>query len=119
MLKKILHSIPKSLHLAPWGAGWRNFVEGVLPFYYSADVSLVEPRRLERKETHMNDLDQNELRMRTMCTGLAIGMPIGLALSAIFLFVLESPGLIGVGAGIGVSIGVAIGEGLYQRNKGL
>ena len=50
-----------------------------------------------------------------MCTGLAIGMPIGIALSAIFLFVLETPGLIGVGAAIGISLSIAVGEGLYQR----
>ena len=67
----------------------------------------------------MNNSDQSELRMRTMYTGLAIGMPIGLALSAIFLFVMHSPGLIGVGAGIGISLSIAIGEGLYQRKKGL
>jgi hypothetical protein len=52
-----------------------------------------------------------------MSTGLAIGMPIGLALSAIFLFVLETPGLIGVGAAIGTTLGIAIGEGLYQRRS--
>jgi hypothetical protein len=68
-----------------------------------------------RKEKDVNNSDQNQLRMRTMCTGLAIGMPIGLALSAIFLFVLETPGLIGVGAAIGISLSIAIGEGLYQR----
>jgi hypothetical protein len=65
----------------------------------------------------MNNSDQNELKMRTMCIGLAIGMPIGLALSAIFLFVMDTPGLIGVGAAIGMSLSIAIGEGLYQRRK--
>jgi hypothetical protein len=63
----------------------------------------------------MNHSNQDELRMRTMCKGLAIGMPIGLSLSAIFLFVLGAPGLIGVGAAIGISLSIAIGEGLYQR----
>jgi hypothetical protein len=67
------------------------------------------------KEKNVNNSDQDDLRIRTMCTGLAIGMPIGLALSAIFLFVLETPGLIGVGAAIGISLSIAIGEGLYQR----
>ena len=63
----------------------------------------------------MNHSNQDELRMRSMCTGLAIGMPIGISLSAIFLFVLKTPGLVGVGAAIGTSLSIAIGEGLYQR----
>jgi len=66
----------------------------------------------------MKSLNENDLRMRTMCTGLMIGMPIGLALSAIFLFVMETPGLIGVGAAVGISLSIAIGEGLYQRKRG-
>ena len=67
------------------------------------------------KESDMRDTDQNELTMRTICIGLAIGMPIGLVLSAIFLFVLDAAGLVGVGAAIGMSLSIAIGEGLYQR----
>jgi hypothetical protein len=65
----------------------------------------------------MNNSDQNELRMRSIFAGLAIGMPIGLALGMIFLFVLETPGLIGVGVAIGMSLSIAIGEGIYQGKK--
>jgi hypothetical protein len=43
VLVNLLHSIPESLHLALWDAVWRKSVESVLPFYYSADVSLNEP----------------------------------------------------------------------------
>jgi len=63
------------------------------------------------------DKEQTELRNQTMAIGFAVGMPIGMAFSAIFVFVLKTPGLIGVGAGMGFALGVAIGEGLYQRNK--
>jgi hypothetical protein len=61
--------------------------------------------------------NENDLRWRTLCSGLMIGMPIGLALSATFLFILESPGLVGVGAAVGMSLSIAIGEGLYQRKR--
>jgi len=63
------------------------------------------------------DKEQTALRNHYLGIGFAIGMPIGIAFSAIFVFAMKTPGLIGVGAGIGVALGVAIGEGLYQRNK--
>jgi fucose permease len=48
--------------------------------------------------------------------GLVIGIAGGAALSLLFAVVLDSPGLIGVGAVLGVTFGKKIGEGLYQRN---
>jgi hypothetical protein len=115
-----LRSTLKSLHSSSQSAVWRKFVEEVLPFYYSSvrnsegwnsEISW-EGGKMARK----ND-DLSELKMRTMCIGLAIGMPIGIALSLLFLFVMDTPGLIGAGAAVGISLSIAIGEGLYQRKK--
>jgi len=63
--------------------------------------------------------NNDEIKRHYMGIGLAIGMPIGMVFSFLFVIVLKKPGLIGVGAGMGVALGVAIGEGLYQRRKGL
>ena len=62
------------------------------------------------------DNSQKDLREQYKAIGLIIGVAAGATLSLLFAVVLDSPGLIGVGAVVGVTFGKKIGEGLYQRN---
>jgi len=68
-------------------------------------------------EMYNNKDGEDELRRHYMGLGLAVGMPIGIVMSILFVVITDTPGLIGVGAGMGVALGIAIGEGLYQRHK--
>ena len=63
------------------------------------------------------NINQNTLKEQYEDIGLAIGVAAGAAISLLFAAVLDSPGMIGVGAVLGVSIGKKIGESLYQRNR--
>ena len=62
--------------------------------------------------------DQKAMKEQYNDIGLVIGIAAGAAFSLLFAGVLDSPGLIGVGAVMGVSFGKKIGEGLYQRKMG-
>ena len=63
------------------------------------------------------NVDQNTLKEKYKDIGLVIGVVAGAAISLLFAAVLDSPGMIGVGAVLGVSIGKKIGESIYQRNR--
>ena len=61
------------------------------------------------------NIDQNTLKGKYKDIGLVIGVAAGAALSLFFAAVLDSPGMIGVGAVLGVSFGKKIGEAMYQK----